>query len=92
MVTLRFLATGDSYPSLDYAFCIAPSTIFEIVFETCNVLWKVLSLIYLKAPAEEQWLKIAIDFQNLCQLPNCLGSIDGEHVRIQTPSHSGTLY
>lgn len=92
MVTLRFLATGDSYPSLGYAFRIAPSTICNIIREVCNALWDCLSPLYLKALTEEHWVKISQDYYNLWQLPNCLGAIDGKHVVVRAPANSGSLY
>jgi len=42
-VTLRFLATGDSYTSLQYTFKISKSTISSIIPEVCIALTNVLS-------------------------------------------------
>lgn len=38
-ITLRFLATGDTYPSLSYGFRVGVSTICEVIKETCCVIW-----------------------------------------------------
>lgn len=38
LLTLRFLASGDSYESLKYLFKIAPCTISKIVPEVCQAL------------------------------------------------------
>jgi hypothetical protein len=35
------------------------------------------------APNKELWKSIADRYQELWNIPNCLGSIDGEHIRIQ---------
>lgn len=47
-VTLRFLATGETYRSLMYSFRIHESTISRFVPEVCGVIYKVLKEKYLK--------------------------------------------
>nr|CAI5842271.1 unnamed protein product [Callosobruchus analis] len=46
-VTLRFLATGDSYHSLAYLFGIPVCTISRIVPEVCSAIFNVLKEEYL---------------------------------------------
>lgn len=41
---------------------------------------------------EEEWKKIASDFGERYQFFNCLGALDGKHVAVQKPAHSGSLY
>lgn len=41
---------------------------------------------------ENEWLKIASDFEEKWQFPHCLGAIDGKHVRIVPPKDSGSYY
>lgn len=40
---------------------------------------------------QEGWLKIAAGYENVANFPNCIGSIDGKHVRIICPEHSVSL-
>lgn len=47
-VTLRFLATGESYRSLQYMFRIPHNTISGIIPEVCDAIYKVLQPDYLK--------------------------------------------
>lgn len=47
-VTLRFLATGDSYKSLSGLFRIAANTILYIVPEVCDAIYEVLKPNYMK--------------------------------------------
>lgn len=47
-LTLRFLATGDSFISLQYLFRIPQSTISTIIPEVCDAIYKVLLPDYLK--------------------------------------------
>ena len=37
-VTLRYMATGDSYKSLQYGFRVAHNTISKVVPETCEAI------------------------------------------------------
>lgn len=41
---------------------------------------------------EEEWRKIAKDFEERWQFPNCLGAIDGKHIRIIPPPGSGSYF
>uniref|UniRef100_A0A182PWM2 DDE Tnp4 domain-containing protein n=1 Tax=Anopheles epiroticus TaxID=199890 RepID=A0A182PWM2_9DIPT len=43
-----------------------------------------------KNPTE--WKKIGNDFNNKWQFPNCLGAVDGKHVRISPPSGGGSQF
>lgn len=42
--------------------------------------------------SQEGWLQIAAGFEKVANFPNCIGCIDGKHVRIICPEHSGSLY
>ena len=59
-VTLRFLATGESYSSLQYQFRISKSTISIFIPEVCSAIYIALKDIYLQFPQkEEDWLEIS---------------------------------
>lgn len=90
--TFRFLATGDSFRSLAFRFRIGVTTIHKIVKETVVVLWKKLQPLYMPVPDEETWQKTAEDFYKDCNFPLCVGAIDGKHVQLKAPVHSGSQY
>ncbi|XP_036334836.1 protein ALP1-like [Rhagoletis pomonella] len=90
--TLAYLAHGGSKQLYSSAFKIGLSTTKEIVSETCEVLWEVLGPIYLSIPDENEWRRIAIDFDAMWDLPNCVEAIDGKHVNITCPPKSGSLF
>ena len=93
MLTLRFLASGDSQLSLTYLFRMGKKTVSRIISETCEAMYQVLSQKYFCVPTSElQWKKIADDFEEIWQFPHVIGAIDGKHIRIQAPNKSGTLY
>lgn len=41
---------------------------------------------------EEEWLHIAHQFEVKWNFPNCIGALDGKHINIKAPKHSGSLY
>ena len=92
-LTLRFLATGESYASLHYQFRVSVPSICRIVPEVCDVIYNTLKSEYLKFPeSEEDWLKIATGFEEKWQLPHCVGAADGKHTRIIHPPKSGSEF
>ncbi|KAG4073459.1 hypothetical protein HA402_000683 [Bradysia odoriphaga] len=92
LLTLRFLATGDSLKSLHYNFRVGISTAYYIIGETCDALWDVLQPIYLKFPEKNDWIRIESQFREKLNLPNCAGAMDGKLIEIFAPNRSGSLY
>ncbi|KAM6992687.1 uncharacterized protein LKV04_008658 [Tautogolabrus adspersus] len=94
MITLHFLATGESFRSLSHQFQVGLSTIRQFVPETCAAIYKVLKDKYLKCPdTVEEWQQVADGFRAQWNFPNCLGALDGKHVNIRPPPGTGsTLY
>jgi len=46
----------------------------------------------MQPPSQKEWLVIMEDFRDMWNFPNCLGAIDGKHVQIQAPKHSGSSH
>ncbi|XP_075707214.1 uncharacterized protein LOC142741765 [Rhinoderma darwinii] len=92
IVTLRFLATGNSFASLHFQFLLGCSTISKIVKLTCEVIWQQLRAAVMPKPKPEDWIRIADGFFQSAQFPNCVGALDGKHIRVKKPAHSGSQY
>lgn len=64
----------------------------NIVKETSNAVWEVLQPQYMPVPDHQQWKKIARAFFDKCNVPNCIGSVDGKHCRLKCPPNAGSLF
>ncbi|XP_028415678.1 uncharacterized protein LOC114539199 [Dendronephthya gigantea] len=92
-VTLRYLAMGESFKSLEFQFRISRTAISDIVVETCQAIFDVLSSWILKMPCtNEAWLQLASVFEQRWNFPNGIGAVDGKRINIQQPGNSGSHY
>ncbi|XP_050515105.1 uncharacterized protein LOC126890290 [Diabrotica virgifera virgifera] len=92
LITLRFLATGDSYTSLMHLFRISKQAISKIVPEVSIAICEVLGDQIRMPGTAEEWKVVATQFNNLWNFPQCTGVMDGKHIMIQSPEHSGSDY
>ncbi|KAM4049006.1 uncharacterized protein ACNLHF_001716 [Anomaloglossus baeobatrachus] len=90
--TLRFLATGRTLTDLQYSSAISLSALSSIIPDTCQAIIDNLGDFMAFPQNESEWLQIASQFQLQWQFPNCGGAIDGKHIRITQPHHSGSFY
>ncbi|XP_050676177.1 uncharacterized protein LOC126973086 isoform X2 [Leptidea sinapis] len=73
---LRFLITGSSFKSLGYSYRMGFSTVRSIVHETRRVIWNALRPSVMPKPTREKWTRIAMEFDEKWNFPNCIGAID----------------
>lgn len=93
MITLRFLATGNSYKSLEYSFRVAHNTISKFIPEVCSAIYEEYQDEIFKVPSTPaEWRNIALNFSTKWNFHHCCGAIDGKHVQIRKPKQSGSLY
>ncbi|XP_026326845.1 uncharacterized protein LOC113235380 isoform X2 [Hyposmocoma kahamanoa] len=76
-VCLKYLATGQSFTGIAENFRIGLKSVSRIIEDVCDVLWNVLQPLVMPEPTENDWKKIAKDFDDLWQFKNCLGALDG---------------
>ncbi|XP_057314357.1 uncharacterized protein LOC130655608 [Hydractinia symbiolongicarpus] len=92
-ITLRYLASGESFRSLEYQFRISKKAISYIVQEVCSAIAEALGKNNFKtSETTEEWMEIAKKFYHRWNFPNGLGGVDGKHIAIQQPKNSGSHY
>ncbi|XP_036146638.1 putative nuclease HARBI1 isoform X1 [Monomorium pharaonis] len=93
LLTLRFLASGDSISSMSYQYLVGVTTAANIISETCQVLWdNLLPIVMTMELSHENWYKISECFSNKWNFPHCVGAIDGKHIIIQCPAKAGSSF
>lgn len=86
------MATGCSFEDLADFFKCGTSTASKIVHDVCRLIWDKLQPIHLPTCNKTMWLDIANKFKKKANFPNCLGAVDGKHIRIIHPPRSGSLF
>lgn len=77
---------------LQYSFRVGKQTISDCIRDVCWAIWTILHNEEIPTPSEVGWNKIVEKFNENANFPNCLGAIDGKHIRVIKPKHSGSLY
>ncbi|XP_046398163.1 uncharacterized protein LOC124164969 [Ischnura elegans] len=75
-ICLRFLATGDSFRSLEFLSRVSRSTIACLVPEIPD--------------SHNSWRELAENFNTIWQFPLAVGAVDGKHVLIKAPQGEGS--
>lgn len=88
----RFLATGLAFRQIAFSFRISKTTVSNIVVEICKAIWNTLKCKHMPTPTVDKFKKIAVEFYDKWNFPNCVGSIDGKHIRLRCPKKSGSMY
>ena len=95
-ITLRYLATGNSYKSLMYGFRVAHNTISNIIPEVCEAIIMIIAEYaedVISCPTTpEEWREVAQLLETRLNFPHCIGAIDGKHLAIRCPPKGGSLY
>lgn len=92
VLTLRFLATGSSFSDLALRFRLGRSTVEIAIKRTLKAIISIVMPIAIPKQSKKSWKKIAQDFLDRWNFPNCLGAIDGKHCYTFAPRNSGSLY
>lgn len=81
-----------AFRQLAFSFRISKSAVSTIVIEICKAIWITLKSKHMPTPNTNLFKKTAIEFYEKWDFPNCVGSIDGKHIRMRCPKNSGSMY
>nr|CAI5843406.1 unnamed protein product [Callosobruchus analis] len=91
-VTLRYLATGDSFQTLAFLYRVPKNTISSFLAEVCPAIYDALKD-FIKVPhTEDEWKNIEKEYYFRWNFTKCCGALDGKHIVIRNASHSGFEY
>lgn len=88
----RYLASGCSFTELHHEYRLGISTISGFVALVCEVIWNKLKEVCMPQPSTKDWLEISNKFGTFANFPNCIGAVDGKHIRVIKPTDTGSLY
>ena len=93
VLMIRFLATGETFSSLNLQFCISERAISYIVNSVSKAIVSYIGKEYIKLPScSQEWLQMPETFLSRWNFPNCLGAIDGKHLQIRPLPDTGSGY
>jgi hypothetical protein len=81
-----------AFRQLALSFRISKSTVSTIVIEVCKAIWNNLSEKHLPTPTIEKLKIIEKEFYQKWNYPNCIGSIDGKHIRVRCSKNPGSMF
>lgn len=88
----RYLVSGHTFVDIHLAYQTGQTTVRKIVTEVCQIIIERLKEECLPRFSRALWEESENGFLTKAHFPNCIGAIDGKHIRIIRPPHSGSLY
>ena len=91
-IFLYHVAQGDGYTSLMDQFGVGKSTISYIIGDVSKAIVQHLSRKYIRFPNVDEAMSTMEFWREYNGIPGVVGCIDGTHIPIIQPAHSGTAY
>ncbi|KAJ8914118.1 hypothetical protein NQ315_016193 [Exocentrus adspersus] len=86
-----YFSTGASFRSFAFSFRMGKTTVSNIISETSEAIWNSLYPAHMPIPSQNDFQKIAKRFYEIWNVPNCVGVLDGKHIRVCCPDNSSSM-
>jgi hypothetical protein len=81
VTTLRYLATGDCYPSCVTSFRVSKSSVVNFIPEVCDAIYEEYEAEVMRCPnSEQEWRAVAEGFHRKWNFPHAIGALDRKHI------------
>jgi hypothetical protein len=90
-VSCPLLQVSCCWSTASHLFRISQCEIGKIAKQTVKTIYNALIEEYLPYPTKEL-IRCSKRFEEKKKFPNCIGALDGKHVRIRKPKNCGSLY
>ena len=92
-LTLRYLATGESFQYLSFQYRISFNAVSYIVTGCYKAIVEQMASDFVKVPSKKaEWRSISRKFEERWNFPYALGAVHGKHIRIQKPKNGAFYY
>ena len=92
-LTLRHLASGNTYSSMKFGWRVPHNTQSLIVREVCQaIIDEYVDEVLVCPTTPDEWREVADNFYQRWNFPHTCGAIDGKHIACRCPPKSGSLY
>jgi len=78
--------------SFPYIMSMSAITGREIVSDIGDAMWECLKSAYMSARDKNDWIRTADEFYERTNFPNCIGAVDGKHIRMRKTKESGSQF
>jgi hypothetical protein len=91
-IFLYHITQGNSYSSITDQFGVGKSTVSNIIRDVSKAIVQQLSGKYIRFPNVDEAMRSMEFWREKTGIPGVVGCIDGSHIPIIQPAHSGTAY
>lgn len=91
-MVIEFLKSGSSQKTIAALYRVSPASMSNAIDQVCNAICKELMNAAFEKFDCNSWLHVANRFNEKWNLPNCLGAIDGKHIRLKCPRLGASMF